>query len=687
MTLSSRRAKYLSIVSLLVSVVFFILIFILSKWSGFTAIGHIGFYLLSTAMIWFVLLCQFYQRTLAEQEKLDMQQLASDQSKRTIFEQGMQDEFFAVAQKRLVTLEKWFIPIFGAIIAIYQIAIGFLLLYRLKNGSLEELVTKQPLLCAALLSALFFAGFVLSKYATGMATQIQYKPLRAGGSSLLGGAILCFALAVCLALVPKTQVPIKAFSYVIPSLLIILGIEAALNTILDIYRPRIAGQYSRAAFDSRLLGIINEPGEILHTVAGAIDYQFGFQVSQTWFYKLLESAIFPLIFFSAVIIYFLSCIVVVNPDQQAIVERFGNPKDDSGQVRLLEPGLSLKLPWPIDIAYSYPTERIHQLYIGYKPKTDKKTGEIIPEKHLLWGQAHYASEEAVMVASRQTGQEQSEGTVPVSLINANVPVQYKVNNLYDFLYNHENPEKLLEAICYRELVRYMTSATVEVETKDDLAKSIFGAGRKTAKDELTRRIQKQADDAKLGVKITFVGIQGIHPPVEVAKDYQAVVGAVQKKHTAILNAYNTQNVILSKLAGSVDKANHLYSLAKDYDTYVKDNPQKAKELEKELESAFDSASGEIYQRLRTAKSLAYKEATLARAQGQSFADQLKAYRTVPDIYKRQLRLDVLKNSLKKIRKYVVVADKNDLQVFIVNLKEQLKTSLLDVAGLEEPEKQ
>ncbi len=85
--------------------------------------------------------------------------------------------------------------------------------------------------------------------------------------------------------------------------MILLGLEIALNLVMDIYRPRLNGQYSRSAFDSRLLGIINEPGGILRSAADALDYQFGFQVSQTWFYKLLEQAIIPLILFGVVTLY------------------------------------------------------------------------------------------------------------------------------------------------------------------------------------------------------------------------------------------------------------------------------------------------------------------------------------------------------------------------------------------------
>ena len=140
-----------------------------------------------------------------------------------------------------------------------------------------------------------------------MSAEAAWKPLRAGGSFLLGLAVLCFALAVALALA-NFQRPevVKVLNYLAPACLALLGVETALNVIFDIYRPRLRGQYSRSAFDSRLLGVINEPGGIFRSAAGAIDYQFGFQVSQTWFYKLLERAILPLVLFAGITLYLRS---------------------------------------------------------------------------------------------------------------------------------------------------------------------------------------------------------------------------------------------------------------------------------------------------------------------------------------------------------------------------------------------
>jgi len=685
MAISSKPAKRVALWSLVFSIVFFGRTFFIGRWSGFFAVYAVGWMSLSAVLIWFVLSLQFHQRSLAEQEKLDISQSTRSEKDATIFQARPEHAgLLVVAQRRLQLLEKWFLPFFSAAIAAYQIGIA---LYLLKSVSSEtDIETKQPLLCAVVMMAIAFVSFLISRYSTGMSAQSHWKPLRAGGSSSLGVSILCFFLAIALAWEHfHVSVVVKIVGYAIPVALLVLGAETALNVIFDIYRPRIKGQYSRSAFDSRLLGIINEPGGIFRTAATAIDYQFGFKVSQTWFYKLLEKAIVPLVLFAAVTLYLLSCIVVVNPNEEAIIERFGNPLDSAGQVRSIGPGLHTKFPWPVDIAYKYPTKKISELNIGFVPRINPKTGEVIPEP-LLWGEAHYEKEYNLLVASEQTGNKTEAGAVPVSLVTAAVPIQYRIKDLYSFIYNHSEPEKQLEAICYRELTKFAASAKIEVDDEADMEHSLLGAGRAEAKTFLTSEIQKKADEAELGVEIVFLGLQGIHPPPDVASDYQKVVGATQKKQALILAEQAKRNTKLSTLAGSVDDAEKLYLLVAEYQQAEGENENKSERIEKlgnDLDIAFTKARGDIFSTLRKAQSSAFEKVTLAQATGKRFASQLKAYRTAPEIYKRQLRLAVFEEALKKIRKYVVVADMNDSQVFIIDLQEKLTPSLYEITGLEE----
>lgn len=688
MTESSKRPEQVAWFSLILSLVFFGIAFFLGRWSGFSAVSAVAWQLLAAALVWLVLAIQFHQRGLAEQEKLDMGQLAREKESSTIFQgQGEQAALLAAAQRRLDMLEKWFLPIFAGLIAAYEIGVGLYLLGTLSSQA--DVATQQPLVAAIAMVAVAFVSFLISRYATGMSTEPRWKPLRAGGSYLLAAAVLCFVIALALGgLHFHFRMPLQVMDYVLPILLIVLGIETALNIIFDVYRPRLKGQYSRAAFDSRLLGLISEPGGVFRSVAATIDYQFGFQVSQTWFYKLLEKAIVPLILFSATTLYLASCIVVVEPNEEAIIERFGNPLTRDGQVREAGPGLHLKLPWPIDITYKHPTKEILELYIGYTPKTDEKTGEIIPEKQLLWGQEHYEEEHTMLVASEQSAEELGEGAVPVSLIKANIPVQYRIKDLYDYVYNHSDPDRLLEAICYRELARFAASATVEVDnpgTADGLAqKSLLGAGRTEARDVLAQRIQKAADDRKLGVELVFLGVQGIHPPPEVAPDYQAVIGAVQKEQALVLSAEADRNRTLTSSIGSVKRAYELAELvAAHQEAREAGRTEDAERLGEQLDNAFAQAWGEAFTILAEAQSDAFEKATLAKATGERFASQIKAYEAAPEIYAREQRLAVLEEALAGIRKYLVVADANDSQVTIVDLQEKLTSNLYDIGGLQE----
>ncbi|MHC4324397.1 MAG: protease modulator HflK [Planctomycetota bacterium] len=682
MTVSSKRPVHVALVSLILSIIFFGIAFFLGRWSGFSAVSAVSWLILSVALVWFVLCLQFYQRSLAEQEKLDAGQLVRDEKTSAIFQaRSERATLLSVAQRRLELFEKWFIPIFAAIIAVFQIAVGLYLFKALGSGIEAEV--KKPLLCGICLAAIAFVSFLMSRYATGMSAQAEWKPLRAGGSSLLGIAVVCFILAIFLAVAHlfNKYMPVNIMAWVVAGLLVVLGAETAVNLVLDIYRPRLKGRYSRSAFDSRLLGVINEPGGILRSLADAIDYQFGFKASQTWFYKLLEQAVVPLILFGVITLYLLSCIVVVGPDEQAIVERFGNPLDETNQVRLLGPGLAFKWPWPIDIAYKHPTNRISEISIGFVPKVDPN-GDV-ERKPLLWGQTHHEKEYQLLVAS-QSGVESLAGTVPVSLVIAAVPVQYRIKDLHSFVYNHYEPEKLLESICYRELTEFAASAKIEGDDQADLEHSLLGMGRAKAGEVLTERIQQAADKEGLGIEIVFLGLQGVHPPAEVAAAYQTVVGAVQKKQAMILNAQAQRNKLLSTLVGSVEKADELYKLALKYRQAESTNStEEIEALGKQLDTAFAEAKGDIFKTLRESKQYAFEKEALAKGTGRRFAGQLKAYRAAPEIFVHEQRLAMLEEALDGVRKYVVVADQNDTQVTIIDLQEKLSPSIYESGIIEE----
>jgi membrane protease subunit HflK len=682
MTLTSKRAKQVAIAGLVISLIFFVVTFIVGLMSQAFAVSALAWQILGTVLVWFVLVVQFHQRVLAEQEKLDIAQMARSSEAGTIFQAGSdRAALFAEAQKRLEVLEKWFVPSFGVFIALYLVGMGVMTLAKVKTGL--EFSPKNPSLVLVFVTIVSFLSFLISRYATGMSAQFVWKPLRAGGSSLLATSGLAFLVALALAAAFfRYPVGLRIMAWAIPTLMVVLGSEILLNAMLDFYRPRIAGQYSRCCFDSRLLGLFNEPGGLFHTVASAIDYQFGFQVSQTWFYKLLEKAILPLVLFAVVILYLLSCFVVVQEGNQAIIEHLGSSNPQYGG-RTVGPGIYVKNPWPFDKVYSYPTGNIEQINIGF---VKKEGGETEP---LLWGKEHYKEEYNLLVATQERGTRTKGGPPPVSLVRAAVPVHYRVKDLYEYLYGYyQNTESsvngaraMLEAICYRELVRFAASArieTVDSGPEQGLQASLLGSGREAASIHLREQIQKAADTAKLGVEVILVNLQGIHPPPQVTEAYQSVIAAGQQKQAYILMAKAEWNKTLTELCGSTAQAEKLYALAQSYLQSAEKDPAKAQQLQAELRTAFLDSQGGIFETLSQSEGYRFERETLAKATGQRFQGQMLAYKASPGLYRHFQRLGMLEETLPALRKFIIVTNPADSQVYQLDLQEALAEGIYNL---------
>ena len=108
-----------------------------------------------------------------------------------------------------------------------------------------------------------------------------------------------------------------------------------------------------------------------------------------------------------------------------------------------------------------------------------------------------------------------------------IPVQFQINDVMAWAYKNADPTNLLQDLATRAVVHYLAG----VDLND-----VMSQGRLAAADTLRDQIQAAADAHELGVKILFVGLQDIHPPVKVAGDYEKVVGAEQTKLAKILDA-------------------------------------------------------------------------------------------------------------------------------------------------------
>ena len=121
----------------------------------------------------------------------------------------------------------------------------------------------------------------------------------------------------------------------------------------------------------------------LATAAHALDYQFGFKVSETWFYQFLQRALAWLLLAQLGILGLSTCFVFIDAGEQALWERFGRPVGPG----VIGPGAHLKFPWPIDRVHRYRTQEIQSFNVGFVH--DEKDDH---EKTVLWTVSHYKEE-------------------------------------------------------------------------------------------------------------------------------------------------------------------------------------------------------------------------------------------------------------------------------------------------------
>jgi len=360
------------------------------------------------------------------------------------------------------------------------------------------------------------------------------------------------------------------------------------------------------------------------TAAQAMDYQFGFKVSETWFYRFFERALGWLILLQVGALLLSTCVVFIEAGEQGLLERFGRRVESRSP---LEPGAHFKWPWPIDRVYRFQTERIQSLTIGSLPDPAKENSRFV-----LWGQGH-SVETNFLVANREqlshTAVTPAVGkrTPPVSLLTVSVPIYYQITNLVDWAYRNEDAPALLEHLSTREVLRYL----VGVDMGD-----IMSQGRGPAAQDLNERIQAAANERGLGVRIIAVALGDLHPPIKVAPEYEKVVAASQTKQAKILAAR-----------------------ADDIRTNALTRGQTV--------SLTNQASAERWAR-----------EIRALAQAALFTNQIPAFEAAPSVYTERAYLQTFVRATAPARKYLLLTT-NTQDVITFDLQESIAQSLLNLS--------
>lgn len=628
MTDSSTRPKNLSIGVTLVGLLLFAIGLVIMKKANCSAIIPALTAGAVTAIFGAIAMGRSILSRRQAQEEHDAAEYHRSHGATDLFEDA--DEAVRLATKASAQYVKFFVP-FSAVFS--GLVLLFFSLGLWRNWSKAEMLplAPNPLPMAILAVACCIGTLIAGSFFVGVSREKGCRWLRPSGAWLFltGFLFMLGAIALFCEFFKKAINTIDlSMGKLGVVILAVLAVELIISFIVEFYRPRMPGEEERPLLESRLLALFTEPGGVARNVAASLDYQFGFQVSEAWFYRFLERTVVPLFAIMVIIFWLMTCIVVIETGENGIREKFGQVSSREP----LPPGLYFKLPLPFERITRFPVEHVQEITIGGH---DEEEEEGHDDAVIVWDIKEVHDDEAnFIVADNAEDEKMTEasegksyaGGLNLGVVSAHIPMYFKVKDLYKYSYLHQDAGQVLKNLASRELVRYLASANF---------KDILGSKRIEATTILNERIQKAADEADLGIEVLFVGLSGLHPPFGVGSAYDNVVASKEMQYEQILLAQAYATIIAPRTAG----------IAK---TLI-DNAE-AYRLEREQ---------------------------VPQAEGERFLSQLKSYEASPELFLLSSYLDVIVNEGRSARKYVL-ATRDGQETLILNLEKKIRSSLLDL---------
>lgn len=664
--LAYRRAAFISVLGLVFHAVLTIVFFVYARFREDHAAGTAVWLLGSGVVVWAALILVYDQMRRERLEAIEAEQLDATSAATSAFDTGNDD--LRVAARRLLTIQKWVIPLAGVVVACINITGGIL---RFQSWSAQDdkitVVRDATGVSLAMGLSVAVVMFIFARFVSGMGTLKPWANLRAGAAQAVAVALVGLLIGVTafldLALSQKWLGVVAP--YIVSGLLIVLGVEIVLHLLFNLYRPRTVGEDPRPAFDSRLLGLVAAPDRIAESVGEAVNYQFGVDISSSWFYQLLSRWFVGLIAMGLVIAWLLTSIVVVQPHQRGLVLTFGRvthpvvSMGDRGEAGDIGPGLHIKWPWPISTfeiptvgdrniqgGRQYASAGVRVIHLASSPPDD-------PNKPVLWGQDHATRE---MLNIVQPGREAvlardggTRATAGLSLLAIEVPVHYIVRDvkLFDEFASPSIRERLLTSVGRRVVTQHLGQLSIDY---------VLAGRRSDLANDLRTRLEEayaQFNGGRgAGIEILFVGTHGVHPPIKVAPNYERVVQARQNREALIEAALKTKTSTLTEAAGSVDLADRIIALLNRLDRVRGSETDEETELELEVQRLLEQTGGQAGVALLNAGANRWNRHMAERGRSALLQGQNIAYTAAPALFQSKMYFDALREAMAGARVFV-----------------------------------
>jgi regulator of protease activity HflC (stomatin/prohibitin superfamily) len=388
--------------------------------------------------------------------------------------------------------------------------LGVALLLLARAGR-EPLSAPTAAIAAALCLAAAGLGGVIARYFAALPTAgplaLAEAPGLARGARVLAWLMVLAAAAMVAAWRGRGGM-VQAVHLLV--LIVVAAFCIGLLGVRRRERPARSGDGQAFPLDAPVLSLLGSRANPVASALDAAQRQLGIDLRSTWALTVVRRTAEPLLVALCLLGWLSTSLTVVRVAEEGLVERLGVPV----RGRPLQPGLHVHWPWPIDRVVRLPVRRVQALSVGHEEADEGGEAEEGPED-VVWASQHAVNEYTLLLGDGR------------DLLTVDAAVQYRIRDARAWRYGCQNPAEALRAIAYRAVMR----STVHRTLADALSENVV-----TLTQRMREMVQEDADRLGLGVEVVAFTVAGLHPPVAVAADYQAVASAELGKVTAAVDA-------------------------------------------------------------------------------------------------------------------------------------------------------
>ena len=384
--------------------------------------------------------------------------------------------------------------------------------------------TQSPATLLAVGGAMLVLAFPVLVLERSCAIMPEAALAEAAGLAALLRVVLLVQLWLGLALVAQGGgFPVARPLLRAPAVLVlIVALEFGLRGSAALFVPPPAPS-ARPAARSLVAEAIRLRPRPIASANQAVRRQLGIDLSRSWALGFVGRALAPVGLLLALLAWGLTGLVALPLEQRAVYERLGRP------VEVLQPGLHLRLPWPLGVTRRVERGVLHELALagpaplGVGSGTARPAAEDPPPQNAdrLWDRPHPGEATYLIASPAASGQGFQRVDVDLRLITR---IGLSDAAARQAAYGVADPDALVRATAGRLLARYFATRTLA---------GVLGEDRRTFTDTIRSQLQEELDRLRTGVEIVAVVVEGIHPPPAAADAWHNVEAAEIRARVAI----------------------------------------------------------------------------------------------------------------------------------------------------------